>query len=107
MAPSSAFSGRKRPAIPPRRRPLIPTGQSHPVARAAKNPVAPIWVAYQAIVISNEEGAQIERLNYLLSNGCKEGLVDHLRDWPGVHCVRHLLDGEPLVGAWFDRTQEY
>jgi len=67
-----------------------------------------IWARrYQAIVISNEEGAQIERLNYLLSHGCKEGLVEHLRDWPGVHCVRALLDGEPLVGAWFDRTQEY
>jgi hypothetical protein len=34
-------------------------------------------------------------------------LVEHVRDWPGVHCVRNLLDGEPLEGLWFDRTKEY
>jgi hypothetical protein len=37
----------------------------------------------------------------------KKALVEHLRDWPGVHCVRGLLDGEPVAGVWFDRTQEY
>jgi hypothetical protein len=37
----------------------------------------------------------------------KEGLVERVRDWPGVHCVRNLLDGEPLEGLWFDRTKEY
>ncbi|HKI02432.1 MAG TPA: transposase [Thermoanaerobaculia bacterium] len=30
---------------------------------------------YRAIVISDEEGAQIERMKYVLSNGAKEGLV--------------------------------
>jgi len=29
------------------------------------------------------------------------------RTGPGVHCVRNLLDGEPLDGPWFDRTKEY
>ena len=28
-------------------------------------------------------------------------------DWPGVHCAKALLTGEPLEGKWFNRTQEY
>ena len=62
---------------------------------------------YQAIVVSNEEEAQVERLRYLLSHGVKEGLVEGVRDWPGLHCVRQIVDGEPLTGTWYDRTQEY
>jgi putative transposase len=67
-----------------------------------------IWSRrYQAIVVSREEAAQIDRFKYVLSHGVKENLVDRLRDWPGVHAVRALLDGEALEGLWFDRTQEY
>ena len=62
---------------------------------------------YQAIVISNEEEAQVERLRYTLSHGCKENLVGHLREWPGLHCIHQIVDGEPLAGTWYDRTQEY
>jgi hypothetical protein len=62
---------------------------------------------YQAIPVSAEEGAQLERFRYLLANGCKEGLVERPRDWPGAHCVRALLEGQPLDGLWFNRTQEY
>ncbi len=67
-----------------------------------------IWSRrYQAIVVSNEDEAQIERLKYLLANGCKEGLVARPQDWPGVHVARALIQGEDLEGLWFDRTQEY
>ena len=62
---------------------------------------------YASIVVSDEEGAQIERLRYQLGHGAKEDLVERPRDWPGVHCVRALLEGEALEGLWFDRTQEY
>jgi len=62
---------------------------------------------YQAIVVSDEKAAQIERLRYGLAHGCKEDLVDRPRDWPGVHAVRALLEGEVLEGLWFDRTKEY
>jgi len=62
---------------------------------------------YQAIVVSNEEEAQVERLRYLLSHGVKEGLVEEVRDWPGLHCVRQIVDAEQLTGTWYDRTQEY
>jgi len=62
---------------------------------------------YQAIVISEEESAQMDRLRYLLSHGCKEGLVARPRDWPGAQCVEALVRGRPLEGLWFDRTREY
>ncbi|MES1241771.1 MAG: transposase [Acidobacteriota bacterium] len=62
---------------------------------------------YRAILVSNEEKAQVGRLQYLLAHGVKEGLVAHAREWPGIHCVREILAGEPIRGLWFDRTQEY
>jgi REP element-mobilizing transposase RayT len=62
---------------------------------------------YQAILITEEEPAQVERLKYLLAQGCKEGLVARPQDWPGAHSVRALLGEESLEGLWFDRTQEY
>jgi hypothetical protein len=62
---------------------------------------------YHAIIVSPEEKAQVARLAYCLAQGCKEQLVEGVRDWPGVHCARALLDGEPLKGYWFDRSQEY
>jgi hypothetical protein len=46
-------------------------------------------------------------MRYVLTHGVKEDLVERLRDWPGVSAVRALLDGEPLEGLWFDRTQEH
>jgi REP element-mobilizing transposase RayT len=62
---------------------------------------------YDMAVVTEEEGAQIERLAYILSQGVKEDLVEHARDWPGVQSARALLDGEPLTGHWFERTREY
>ena len=61
---------------------------------------------YQAIVVSEEEVAQVNRLRYLLSHGCKEGLVSRPEDWPGAQCVEALLSGKELEGLWFDRTRE-
>jgi putative transposase len=67
-----------------------------------------IWERrYQAILISDEEEAQVARLRYVLGHGVKETLVAHLREWPGLHCVHQIVDGEPLSGHWYDRTQEY
>lgn len=61
---------------------------------------------YQSIPVTGEEAAQVERLRYLLSQGCKEGLVERLEDWPGAHCAGALLTGEPLEGIWHERKQE-
>lgn len=62
---------------------------------------------YRAIVISDEEEAQVQRLRYLLENGCKENLVRRPQDWPGATCVHALLGGRPVRGVWFDRSAEY
>lgn len=67
----------------------------------------PFWAhRYRAIVVSEEEQAQIDRLRYLLAHGAKEGLVPRPTDWPGVHCAESITTGRPLHGAWFDRTAE-
>jgi len=61
---------------------------------------------YQAIPVTREDRAQIDRLKYLLAHGVKEGLVERLEQWPGAHCVHSLLTGEPLEGIWHERDQE-
>ncbi len=61
---------------------------------------------YQAIVISDEEEAQVERLLYILGNCVKEGLVGSPLEWPGVHCARALITGERVEGTWFNRSLE-
>jgi REP element-mobilizing transposase RayT len=67
----------------------------------------PFWARrYRAIVVSDEEEAQVDRLRYLLAHGAKEDLVPRPRDWPGVHCVEALCTGQPLRGVWVDRTAE-
>ncbi len=67
------------------------------------------WASrYQAIVVSEEDEAQLARLRYMLEQGVKEGLVDSPEHWPGAHCVHALLDGQPrLYGTWHDATTEY
>ncbi len=60
---------------------------------------------YDAIVVSPE--AEFKRLKYSLSHGPKEGLVESPLRWPGIHAARHLIHGEPLEGAWFNRSKEW
>ncbi|MEM7519054.1 MAG: transposase [Planctomycetota bacterium] len=62
---------------------------------------------YRDIPVSNEESQQIQRLDYLLAQASKEGLVASPREWPGVTCVPALLNRRPDVGIWHDRTSEY
>jgi REP element-mobilizing transposase RayT len=62
---------------------------------------------YQAILVSNEESAQVARLRYVLAHGAKEGFVASPLDWPGAHCARALLNGRPIRGRWIDRTLEH
>ena len=60
-----------------------------------------VWSCrFQAIVITDEEEAHEARLRYLLAHGLKEDLVWELRDWPGIHLAKNIVDGEPLRGYW-------
>ena len=58
---------------------------------------------YRAIPILGDT-ALLRRMRYVLSHGCKEGLVAHPVHWPGVHCVAALTEGKALKGYWIDRT---
>ncbi len=62
---------------------------------------------YAALIVSDEPEAQVERLRYLLAQGCKEGLVRSPKEWPGASSTEALLSGQPLAGLWFDRTAEF
>jgi hypothetical protein len=63
---------------------------------------------YHSAVVSFDEESQLDRLRYILSNGCKEGLVASPLDWPGASSTLALLDGSmTLRGKWFNRTREY
>jgi REP-associated tyrosine transposase len=62
---------------------------------------------YEMTVVTDEDAAQIERLRYVLSQSVKENLVEEVRQWPGVHSAGALVDGTPMEGHWFDRTQEF
>jgi len=65
------------------------------------------WSRRYTASIVLDEAAQEDRMRYILANSVKEGLVKHVRYWPGVHCYRHLVDGRSLQGIWIDRTAQY
>ena len=62
---------------------------------------------FSHVNVSEEPGEQEARLRYLLSNGCKEGLVKRPEDWPGPSSTEALLTGTKVSGVWFNRSAEY
>ena len=63
---------------------------------------------YHSASVADSEQAQAKRFLYILSNGCKEGLVDSPLEWPGVSSAPVLYRGETtLEGTWYDRTAQY
>jgi len=50
---------------------------------------------YEMTVVTDEDAAQIERLKYVLSQSVKEGLVERVSQWPGIHCAEALINGLP------------
>ncbi len=63
---------------------------------------------YHSAVVKSGEVNEVDRLRYILSNGCKEGLVASPLEWPGVSAAPALVDGSMrLNGTWYDRTKEY
>jgi REP element-mobilizing transposase RayT len=63
---------------------------------------------YSSVIVSDEPEVQLERLRYLLSQGCKEGLVASPLDWPGATSHAALMNGyDSIEGDWIDRTELY
>jgi hypothetical protein len=64
----------------------------------------PMWGRRFKPIAVIGEAAMVDRMKYLLSQGCKEGLVATPFEWPGVTCVHSMLRNVPLQGTWYDRT---
>ncbi len=62
---------------------------------------------YSAIEITHEEGVMQERLCYALSHSVKEGLVERVENWEGLHSGPSLMSGLPMSGVWYDRTAKF
>ncbi|MCK5687659.1 hypothetical protein KAI87_00245 [Myxococcota bacterium] len=69
----------------------------------AQEKFGPMWASYDSLALPGQI-SELSSLRYILSQGVKEGLVERPEDWPGQHCAKSLLTGEPLRGIWFDGT---
>ncbi len=63
-----------------------------------------IWHRRYASHLLLDEQALIDAYKYIFANSVKEGLVEHPRDWPGLHGYAALCEGETLEGVWINRT---
>ena len=61
---------------------------------------------YSSEEIIDEVGLA-EIFKYITQNSVKEGLVDHPKDWTGLHGYRQLVMGKKVSGPWVDRTAYY
>ena len=69
-----------------------------------RNRTGPLWHRRGERIPVVDDLSVESRLHYILSNGCKEGLVGHPEDWPGVQCATALRTDRKMVGEWVDRT---
>jgi hypothetical protein len=58
-----------------------------------------VWGRYLPIPVLDDI-ASIRRMQYVLSNGVKEGLVEHPLEWPGPTAAHALLTGDPIETEW-------
>ena len=61
---------------------------------------------YSSEEILDETGLT-EIFKYITQNSVKEGLVDHPKDWTGLHGYRQLVMGKKVSGPWVNRTAYY
>ena len=54
-----------------------------------------------------DEAGLIETFKYLTQNSVKEGLVDHPKEWTGLHGYRQLVMGKKVSGPWVNRSAYY
>ena len=61
---------------------------------------------YSSEEILDEDGLR-EIFKYITQNSVKEGLVNHPKDWTGLHGYHQLVMGKKVSGPWIDRTAYY
>ena len=61
---------------------------------------------YSSEEILDEVGLR-EIFKYVTQNSVKEGLVDHPREWKGLHGYHQLVMKKRVSGPWIDRTGYY
>ena len=54
-----------------------------------------------------DEAGLIDIFKYVMQNSVKEGLVDHPKDWKGLHGYHQLVMKKVVSGPWLDRTGYY
>jgi len=52
-----------------------------------------------------DDAALLQKVQYVLSHGPKEGLVRACAEWPGLSSLRLMLDGSPRRVRWFNWTR--
>jgi REP element-mobilizing transposase RayT len=54
-----------------------------------------------------DDASSVERLNYILSHGVKEGLVRRPEEWPGLSCLGQLLQEDAVIYRFFHWTKRW
>ena len=54
-----------------------------------------------------DEAALLERLQYVLSHGVKEGLVRTIEEWPGLNSLPEMKGARSRSFSWFNWTQRW
>src|SRR4029453_10050771 len=54
-----------------------------------------------------DEDALLERVQYVLSHGVKEGLVRSVREWPGLNSLPEMLGERARTFRWFNWTKRW
>lgn len=66
-----------------------------------------VWEGRYASEELLDEASLVEVFKYITKNSVKEGLVDHPREWAGLHGYHQLVERQPLIGPYVHRTRLY
>jgi hypothetical protein len=59
------------------------------------------------LTLVKDEAGLIDIFKYITQNSVKEGLVDHPKDWKGLHGYHQLVMNKSVRGPWVNRTAYY
>ncbi len=75
------------------------------IGRLRESP-GPLWGRRMRPIRVVDDEAMVNRLRYLVSQGCKEGLVASPGMWPGASAYPAFVGDMVLHGTWHDRNAE-